>query len=215
MQFVCTGVSSHERPTGAGAQAGLPRSRGRRGDRTPSAYCAHDLLQTPMARCGRGDSRPAAGVPLTKGLRAIVVDCGTFVPRLPPAAHEARQREGDGRRRTRERTLPRASAPFTVQTTDPADLQVLPKADEGTRTLDLLHGKCERPFAPVRARSLKTAVCSDSRPHQRTRANPSERRTLPFLPRIQALNSGSVSLTETRRRFRRRRRPERLTDGWL
>jgi hypothetical protein len=28
------------------------------------------------------------------------------------------------------------------------------KADEGTRTLDLLHGKCERTFAPVRARSL-------------------------------------------------------------
>jgi hypothetical protein len=29
-------------------------------------------------------------------------------------------------------------------------------ADDGTRTHDLLHGKCARPFAPVRARSLKT-----------------------------------------------------------
>jgi hypothetical protein len=37
------------------------------------------------------------------------------------------------------------------------------RADEGTRALDLLHGKCERLFAPVRARSLKGLVCSGSR----------------------------------------------------
>src|SRR5687767_9043786 len=29
------------------------------------------------------------------------------------------------------------------------------EADDGTRTHDLLHGKCARPFAPVRACSLK------------------------------------------------------------
>jgi hypothetical protein len=35
-------------------------------------------------------------------------------------------------------------------------------ADEGTRTLDLLHGKCERPFTGVRARSLKWPVAGNS-----------------------------------------------------
>jgi hypothetical protein len=33
-------------------------------------------------------------------------------------------------------------------------------AVDGTRTHDLLHGKCERPFAAVRSRSLKPSVCS-------------------------------------------------------
>jgi hypothetical protein len=55
------------------------------------------------------------------------------------------------------------------------------EADEGTRTLDLLHGKCERPFASVRAGSLKPADCRVSRPSERTRANPSERRNLAIL----------------------------------
>jgi len=49
------------------------------------------------------------------------------------------------------------------------------EADEGTRTLDLLHGKCWRPFAPVRTRSLKPAVCrgfrSGDRPRVRVRAD--------------------------------------------
>jgi hypothetical protein len=57
------------------------------------------------------------------------------------------------------------------------------EADDGTRTHDLLHGMCERPCAPVRCRSLKRAPCRASRPRERTQANPSERRTLPFLPR--------------------------------
>jgi hypothetical protein len=43
--------------------------------------------------------------------------------------------------RKRQRTLPRASVPFTRETTELTDLQELSKADEGTRTLDLLHGK--------------------------------------------------------------------------
>ena len=47
-------------------------------------------------------------------------------------------------------------------------------ADDGTRTHDLLHGKCERPFAPVRVRSLKAPVCRASvhtAERERTRAN--------------------------------------------
>jgi hypothetical protein len=50
----------------------------------------------------------------------------------------------------------------------------LREADDGTRTHDLLHGKCERPFAPVRVRSLKPPVCRVwVRPseRERTRAN--------------------------------------------
>jgi len=48
------------------------------------------------------------------------------------------------------------------------------KADEGTRTLDLLHGKCQRPFASVRTRSLKRAGCRGSvqvSEREQTRAN--------------------------------------------
>jgi hypothetical protein len=48
------------------------------------------------------------------------------------------------------------------------------EADEGTRTLDLLHGKGWRAFAPVRSRSLKRPVCSPSgraSERQRTRTN--------------------------------------------
>jgi hypothetical protein len=49
------------------------------------------------------------------------------------------------------------------------------RADDGTRTHDLLHGKCERrahPFAPVRPNRLVPGVF---RADERTRANPSER----------------------------------------
>jgi hypothetical protein len=59
------------------------------------------------------------------------------------------------------------------------------EADAGTRTHDLLHGKCERPFAPVRARSLKPPIAG----FLSARPNGSElerRRTLPFLPRTGA-----------------------------
>ena len=48
------------------------------------------------------------------------------------------------------------------------------EADEGTRTLDLLHGKSTQTFAPVRSRSLKRPICrafSKSTEHERTRAN--------------------------------------------
>ncbi len=38
-------------------------------------------------------------------------------------------------------------------------------------------------IAPVRARSLDRSFAAASRPSERTRPNPSERRTLPFLPR--------------------------------
>jgi hypothetical protein len=52
----------------------------------------------------------------------------------------------------------------------------------------------------VRAGSLKPAVCS-FRPSERTHTNPSERRTLPFLPRSRATNPAE----------RRRMRPSGLT----
>jgi hypothetical protein len=41
------------------------------------------------------------------------------------------------------------------------DLRRFLGADDGTRTHDLLHGKCWRPFAPVRSGAPKPAVCSD------------------------------------------------------
>jgi Phage integrase family len=53
-------------------------------------------------------------------------------------------------------------------------------ASNGTRTHDLLHGKCQRcsrPCAPVRSNRLITPV-----PSERTPPNASERRILPFLP---------------------------------
>src|SRR5712692_5886037 len=62
----------------------------------------------------------------------------------------------------------------------------------GLEPLDLLHGKCEQPFAPVRARSLKPAVRRDFPAIERTRPKPSERRTLPSLPRSQAPSRGSA-----------------------
>ena len=55
-------------------------------------------------------------------------------------------------------------------------------ADEGTRTLDLLHGKCEQTFAPVRSGSLKRGVCSGFVSLERTAAHPSERRVQPLQP---------------------------------
>jgi hypothetical protein len=56
------------------------------------------------------------------------------------------------------------------------------EADDGTRTHDLLHGKCSQPFAPIRARSLKPQVCSDFEGSQRTEAKPSERGVQPLQP---------------------------------
>src|ERR671935_1150160 len=61
--------------------------------------------------------------------------------------------------------------------------------------------KCERPFAPVRASSLKRAVCRRFRTIERTRVNPSERRTLPFLPRNQAPDSAPGSQAHTAAHF--------------
>jgi hypothetical protein len=79
------------------------------------------------------------------------------------------------------------------RTEHPARCGAFAKADDGTRTHDLLHGKSERPFAAVRARSLKPAVCRGFHASERTRPNPSERRTLPSLPRSQAPNPDSAS----------------------
>jgi hypothetical protein len=47
---------------------------------------------------------------------------------------------------------------LTTQTTAPAVLQGSLRADDGTRTHDLLHGNYRRPFASVRACSLNRPV---------------------------------------------------------
>jgi hypothetical protein len=61
------------------------------------------------------------------------------------------------------------------------------KAEDGTRTNDLLHGKCERCSRPYAPRPCAQTTCLQGlRPSERTPPNPSERRTLPFLPRSQA-----------------------------
>jgi hypothetical protein len=57
------------------------------------------------------------------------------------------------------------------------------RADDGTRTHDLLHGKSRRTFALVRGGSLnphRTARSGGSRERQQ---NPNERQVLPLLPR--------------------------------
>ena len=51
----------------------------------------------------------------------------------------------------------------------------LRRADEETRTLDLLHGKCARrshPFAAVRSNPLASGVSDRASERERTRANP-------------------------------------------
>src|SRR6266576_3965770 len=56
---------------------------------------------------------------------------------------------------------------------------------------------CMANASDVRARSrplAQTASCQRFRPGDRTRANPSERRTLPFLPRIDALLAAAFPL---------------------
>jgi hypothetical protein len=76
------------------------------------------------------------------------------------------------------------------------------EADDGTRTHDLLHGKCWRRFAAVRAPRSHPVFCRDFLFDWRTRANPSERRVLPLLPlclvaRAQARSPDSASFSAT------------------
>jgi hypothetical protein len=61
-----------------------------------------------------------------------------------------------------------AAQPFTPQKTKAPDFQGFLEADEGTRTLDLLHGKGARPFAPVRTRSPSTGQGPTGRGCKRT-----------------------------------------------
>jgi hypothetical protein len=65
---------------------------------------------------------------------------------------------------------------------DVRDVQALLRADEGTRTLDLLHGKGWRAFAPVRVSSLNPSISGGFGSGKRTAANPSERRLQPLQP---------------------------------
>jgi hypothetical protein len=88
------------------------------------------------------------------------------------------------------------------------------EADDGTRTHDLLHGKCERPFAPVRTRSVKRLDCGTFPRIERTRPHPSERRTLPFLPRKRTHRaSGTVSSAACRSEAARTRSSARRIVG--
>ena len=54
-------------------------------------------------------------------------------------------------------------------------------ADDGTRTHDLLHGKCERAFAPVRARSRPFAQTARLQGFPYKRANGTEPERTPNL----------------------------------
>jgi hypothetical protein len=85
------------------------------------------------------------------------------------------------------------------------DLRGFLEADEGTRTLELLDGECSRPFAPVRARSLKPLVSG----FPIGRANASEPERTPNL---------AILATDFRRRARpftscRRRRGRARSPG--
>src|SRR6266511_2508200 len=55
------------------------------------------------------------------------------------------------------------------------------RADDGTRTHDLLHGKCERAFAPVRARSRPFAQTARLQGFPYKRANGTEPERTPNL----------------------------------
>jgi hypothetical protein len=81
---------------------------------------------------------------------------------------------------------------LTTQTTAPAVFAGGLRADDGTRTHDLLHRNCSQPFAPVRARSLKPPVwmvCV-----HRAGANPSETPNLAILATASGAESGLVEL---------------------
>jgi hypothetical protein len=104
--------------------------------------------------------------------------------------------------------------PLPVRTTPSVQFAGTLRADEGTRTLDLLHGKCERPFAPVRTRSVKRLDCGTFPRIERTRPHPSERRTLPFSPRKRTHRaSGTVSSAACRSEAARTRSSARRIVG--
>jgi hypothetical protein len=65
------------------------------------------------------------------------------------------------------------------------------------------------PFAPV----ARTGCLRGFRACERTGPNPSERRTLPFLPRDAGTEVGLASLTANSCGCRRHQRPQRLTSG--
>jgi hypothetical protein len=106
---------------------------------------AYDLLKTRMALCRRGFMTSCQR---STGIEAACDRFSLFAGLSPFRFHRSLTRfdeievlPRDCRAPQRGRTLPRTSGPFTVRTTKPADLQGLLRADEGTRTLDLLHGK--------------------------------------------------------------------------
>jgi hypothetical protein len=140
-------------------------------------FYRHDLLKTLAATGGRIRRTPAAGVHSTfpPAVRDSSI-CGTF------CAFDFHRQFSRGdeveairdSRRARQRPLPQTSRPFTAGKTESVDLQELLEADEGTRTLDLLHGKCEQPFAPfapVRSNRLFAEASMQASEQDRTRAN--------------------------------------------
>ena len=136
-----------------------------------------------MTFCRRRRRDPAGGVrPAARG-RSPRPDCpgdsAAFAAfsRSPcaPVSHVTRRGRDVVAREDDSGTLPRASVlRLPAETTKHCPFAGTLRADDGTRTHDLLHGKCERPFAPVRARSLKPPVCRVSvhaSERERTRAN--------------------------------------------
>jgi hypothetical protein len=77
----------------------------------------------------------------------------------------------------RSLATPLARLPLRQQT---PRLRGFTGADEGTRPLDLLHGKCEQPFAPVRSNPVCAGLfpCKASE-RERTRANAEPCQPLP------------------------------------
>jgi transposase len=134
----------------------------------------------------RGERQPVSAVPsdLSKMGRRARREYATVVPAQAEERGGSRGRrnraqlEHDGSASTaRDANLAfscHAGCALTLKTTEPPGLRGFTRADDGTRTNDLLHGKGWRVFAPVRSRSLKAPVCSKfvrASERERSRAN--------------------------------------------
>jgi hypothetical protein len=82
---------------------------------------------------------------------------------------------------------------FASQTTIPAARQVLSERMMGLEPTTFCMAM-RAMFAPVRERSLNPSCLQGLRPSERTRPNPNERPTLPFLPRHRGTRGRSLQL---------------------
>jgi hypothetical protein len=134
---------------------------------------------TTRARCGRSSFPPRSYQSVgASGISARVTRCRSSL--------EGPQKPRDGRQFARAmdtkdglatQTLPfscHAAYAFTPKTTKPPGLRGFRRADDGTRTHDLLHGKCWRRFAAVRAprsHPVSAGISCSIGERARTRAN--------------------------------------------